>query len=279
MNIDSYLKRINSENLKETSLENLKLLHSKHLLNIPFENLSVALNEHVKMDIEPIYDKIINKNRGGFCFELNQLFAWLLKSIGYDITLISCRVFQVTAQVYSPWFSHLAILVKLDEKVYLVDVGFSSSFFHPLEFIPNKIQLDKIGHFCIKNDVTDENQTKLENCFTLYRTVKDVRNNEWKNVYQLDIRPRKIEDYEEMLEYVQSRACARFYNRSFAIRHTQTSIKMLMVYTYSNAVYDQNGNEIHTEEYEIDKEKINDVLRDEFNIRLEKHFVPRNINL
>ncbi len=41
---------------------------------------------------ETIYDKIVNQNRGGLCMEVNALFCWFLKSIGYDATMIRASV-------------------------------------------------------------------------------------------------------------------------------------------------------------------------------------------
>jgi N-hydroxyarylamine O-acetyltransferase len=78
MDVDEYLKRINSLNLKETSVQNLFRLQQNHLLNIPFENLDVHLNKKIECNLEKLYEKIIVKKRGGFCCELNYLFLWLL---------------------------------------------------------------------------------------------------------------------------------------------------------------------------------------------------------
>ena len=103
MNTTDYLKRINSEQYRAVSLQNLKQLQKNHLAIIPFENLSLMIKQQVTMNIETMYSKVINNHRGGFCFELNQLFAWLLKQLGYDIKLIPCRVFGVLTRTYMPW--------------------------------------------------------------------------------------------------------------------------------------------------------------------------------
>ena len=153
MNLNEYLKRINCENLKNTSvsLEKLRHLHSNHLLAIPWENFSLAQNDRVIMNLEKIYDKVIRRGRGGFCFELNQLFAWLLTQLGFELKLISCRNFLMLQQEYHPWSGHMAMLVCLNNgsQTYLCDVGHSSSPRYPLEFTANKIQQDAIGHYKI----------------------------------------------------------------------------------------------------------------------------------
>ena len=104
------------------------------------------------MNLERIYDKVKRRGRGGFCFELNQLFAWLLTQLGFELKLISCRNFLMLQQEYHPWSGHMAMLVSLNNdggQTYLCDVGHSSSPRYPLEFTVNKIQQDAIGHYRI----------------------------------------------------------------------------------------------------------------------------------
>ena len=153
MNLNEYLKRIKCENLtnkNKVTLENLRLLHASHLLAIPWENFSLAQNDRVTMNLEKIYDKVIRRGRGGFCFELNQLFAWLLRELGYELKIISCRNFQMLAQEFHPWSGHMAILVTFKSgEIFLCDVGHSSSPRYPLEFVTNKIQQGAIGHYKI----------------------------------------------------------------------------------------------------------------------------------
>ena len=272
MEVDSYLKRIKSENLKEVSLENLKQLHSNHILNIPFENFGIALNEHVKMDLAAMYDKIIKKNRGGFCFELNYLFSWLLKSLGYDLILISCRVFKEKK------YSHLAMLVNINGQKYLADVGFGPGFRSVLEFVSNKIQQDKTGCYSIKDGISDEIEIQAEDCYTLYRTVKNLNENDWKPVYFFNVKPHKIEDFQEVLDYVQSPVCTHFYNRSFCFSQTENSIKTLLVYKFTDSFY-ENGIEVKTDEYQVEKDKYNEILKSKFGIVLDRDFQPRYISL
>ena len=155
MNLNEYLKRIKCEHLDANSvasLETLRTLHANHLLAIPWENFSLAQNDPITMNVERIYDKVIRRQRGGFCFELNQLFAWLLKQLGYEFKLIACRNFMLLQQDFHPWCGHMAILVRFNNVTeYLCDVGHSSSPRYPLEFIPDKIQQGLIGHFRIVN--------------------------------------------------------------------------------------------------------------------------------
>ncbi len=108
MNLNEYLKRIKCEHLDidannvASSLENLRTLHANHLLAMPWENFSLAQNDPITMNVKRIYEKVIRRQRGGFWFELNQLFAWLLKQLGYEFKLIACRNFMMLQLDFHP---------------------------------------------------------------------------------------------------------------------------------------------------------------------------------
>ena len=133
----------------ETSKDVLFGLHKQHLLNIPFENLDIHYGTKIELDLEKIYQKIIIKKRGGFCYELNSLFNELLKAIGFDTFLISGRVYRAN-DTYGPEFDHMAIIVTLECKLYLVDVGFGKFILEPLNFVMDILQIDNFGTFVIE---------------------------------------------------------------------------------------------------------------------------------
>jgi N-hydroxyarylamine O-acetyltransferase len=279
MNLENYLKRIKSEHLTEISVENLHSLHANHLLNISFENFSIALNQYVKMNLDIIYDKVINRKRGGFCFELNQLFAWLLKELGYELKLVSCRTFPVSLQRYFPWNTHVALIVRLNNVEYLIDVGYSFSFRYPLEFVINKPQQDTIGHFRIEiGEAFDSHGKQLENVFTLSRTVNDLNetNVNWQIFYQFQTDPKRMDEFQAMLDWVQTSECARFFNRSFCLKHSDNSLYMLVVNTLTRWDF-TNGVETSKEEREIDNDKLIETIHTIMNVNVELEFVPRNI--
>ena len=87
MNLDDYLKRLKCDQIREVSLENLKKLQKAHLCEWAFENLDMHMGKHIEFSFEKAYNKLMNKQRGGYCLELNTVFAWALKKLGYDIYL------------------------------------------------------------------------------------------------------------------------------------------------------------------------------------------------
>ena len=80
MEIAAYLSRIQYQGGLEPNLENLRNLQVAHLLHVPFENLDI--HRKVEIDLEGSYEKIVKRNRGGFCYELNGLFYELLEALG-----------------------------------------------------------------------------------------------------------------------------------------------------------------------------------------------------
>src|SRR5690625_3462112 len=99
--------------------------------HVPFENLDVIRKVPIYLNLEQIYKKIVDNNRGGYCYELNGLFHWLLTNLGYNARLIAATVMRPDGQ-FAKANTHVAIVVSLDQ-YYLVDVGFGSSQLQPID--------------------------------------------------------------------------------------------------------------------------------------------------
>ena len=119
MNTEKYLARIGLENpVAIADIYNLRLLQRQHLLNVPFENLDIHWRRPIVLDTEYFYRKIVEQNRGGFCYELNGLFNELLRESGFETRLLSARVSDGRGS-FSDEFDHLAILVMIGEMQFL----------------------------------------------------------------------------------------------------------------------------------------------------------------
>ena len=88
MNLQSYLDRICYHGPLQVNIETMTQIHSHHLLHIPYENVDVQLRRPVSLEIGPIFDKIVNQHRGGWCYEMNGLLAWALQEIGFTVPLV-----------------------------------------------------------------------------------------------------------------------------------------------------------------------------------------------
>jgi N-hydroxyarylamine O-acetyltransferase len=132
MDVDAYLRRIEYDGSREPSAATLRGLHRQHLFTVPFENLDILLGVPIVLDVSRIYDKIVARHRGGFCYELNGLFGALLRALGFRVEMLSARV-RREGGGFGPEFDHMLLKVELDEP-WLVDVGFGDSFVDPIVF-------------------------------------------------------------------------------------------------------------------------------------------------
>jgi N-hydroxyarylamine O-acetyltransferase len=112
MDINAYLDRIRYDKPVKPDVPTLRGLQTAHMRSIPFENLDIGLKRRIRIDEESIWYKLIRQRRGGFCYELNGLFAWLLKQIGFEVTYLNARVFDRQGNLGID-FDHLALLVQV----------------------------------------------------------------------------------------------------------------------------------------------------------------------
>ena len=121
--VETYLERIGLDEAEEPSREFLDKLIYAHQRAVPFDDLDVSdKHEVVSLGVEDLFDKIVVRRRGGYCFELNGLFGALLRALGFDVHACMARViFRPGAY---PLITHRANIVSIDGKRYLADVGF-----------------------------------------------------------------------------------------------------------------------------------------------------------
>ncbi len=119
---DAYLARMNYQGPVTPSLEALRSLHRSHVMTVPFENLDIHLGRSISLDSADLFRKIVVERRGGYCFELNGLFALLLEDVGFAVTRLAARV-SSGAEGVRPR-SHQLLKVNLCESAWIVDVGF-----------------------------------------------------------------------------------------------------------------------------------------------------------
>lgn len=148
MNIRHYIERIKYSGPLAPTTEVLANLQTAHLLHVPFENLDIHYNRPI--DLTNLFDKIVTRKRGGFCYELNGLFYELLKEIGFTVKMVSARVYDGKKD-YSPEFDHMALIVMSDNNKYLVDVGFGEFSLCPVKIVMNTNTIDPRGIFRIES--------------------------------------------------------------------------------------------------------------------------------
>jgi N-hydroxyarylamine O-acetyltransferase len=180
----AYFERIGYTGSAAPSLAGLEDLHALHVEAIPFENLSPFLGEPVNLDLASLEAKLVRGGRGGWCFEHNLLFSYVLIAMGFDVTRLAARVrWNVPAGVVTAR-SHMLLLVKLDEGDYIADVGFGGlTLTAPLELRAGAEQS------------TPHEAHRLSahgNGYLLEARVDDA----WQALYAFDMHAQQIADYE-----------------------------------------------------------------------------------
>jgi N-hydroxyarylamine O-acetyltransferase len=206
MDTQSYLQRINYTGPLAPGAETLRLLQVAHLLTVPFENLSIHSGEPIVLDDEALFEKIVRRRRGGFCYELNGLFAALLRALGFDVTMLSAQVANAEG-IFGPDFAHMTLLVTLAER-WLVDVGFGDSFLAPLKLEEEGEQIQ--GHRAYRIVREDESLTLMQ------RSNDD----ELKQQYRFTLQPYQYSDYAEMCRYHQTSPQSHFTKTRICSRAT-----------------------------------------------------------
>lgn len=122
--VEKYLERIGFEGPREVSLECLNRILVAHHRSVPFENIDVCdLDRPLDLSPDALFRKIVLEHRGGYCFELNGAFLYLLKALGFEVTPCYCRSIRNGAL---GGISHRGVLVYLDGKTYFTDVGYGN---------------------------------------------------------------------------------------------------------------------------------------------------------
>lgn len=199
LSVEKYLERIGIKKVVKPSIVLLAELQLAHLYSVPFEDLDIPDRARIILDIERIYKKIVPTKRGGFCYELNGLFHWLLTNLGFKVDMLSARVYNHQKLELGPEFDHMTLIVHLD-KDFLVDVGFGDSFQIPVE-MPDGEYVDISGRY--KIFPTGGNGYQL----------KRFEENEWKLQYSFTTIPREFSDYSEMCSFQQDSPTSHFRTR------------------------------------------------------------------
>lgn len=204
--VDAYLRRLAVERRGPSDLAALRTLHSAHLRSVPFENLSVHLGEPISLEPAALATKILTRRRGGFCYELNGLFARLLDQLGYHVTLLGARVWD--GQTFGPPLDHLVLAVGTadEDGRWIVDVGFGDHSVYPVPWQEGVGHHDPGGVFRLE-PADDGNWDLCRNGSVQYRIEPNAR---------------LLADFDAMCWYHQTSPLSHFTRSLVCTRRTET---------------------------------------------------------
>ena len=244
----AYLERIGARRPVRADAAGLRELQRRHLMTVPFENLSVHLGEDIVLTEEALVEKVVTKGRGGFCYELNGAFAALLRPLGFRVTLLQARVFGEDGGLGIP-YDHMALRVETDDGTgpWLADVGFGAPALRPLLLDGRDEQDDPSGVFRFH----EAPQGDLD---LLRDGVPQFR---------LDPRPRALADFRGGCWYHRTSPDSHFTQSLVCSRRTGNGRVTLSGRTLVTTV----GGERHTSELATDAEVLA-AYREHFGLRL-----------
>lgn len=205
-NLKLYLQRLGFEAPPEPTLDTLRLLQLRHTGVFPFENLATISGAPVLIDLPSIEEKILVGGRGGYCYELNNLFFALLLELGFDARAISGRV--VMNQPEGSWTArtHRLSLVTIDEVRYITDVGFGG-------MVPTApLLLDTEAE-----QATPHEPYRIEKQPDGYMLLANVAG-EWRSMYLFDLQRQEDIDYTIGNWYVSTHPESPFSQRLMVAR-------------------------------------------------------------
>ncbi len=205
MDVRAYLERIGYNGVADPTLTTLRQLHRLHLRAVPFENLDIHLGRPINLDVDALFQKIVGCRRGGFCYELNGLFAEMLRALGFDLDLLSARVAHQDGS-FGREFDHLLLRVRIDGRDWIADVGFGDSFLEPL--LLYGYEQDCCGTLYLI-DTPQENLLLLRH-----------ENGQWRQQYLFTTASRRLEDFQEMCVYHQTSPMSSFTRGRIVSRAT-----------------------------------------------------------
>lgn len=207
MDVNAYLERIGYRGPLAPTAETLRALHVAHVTAVPFENLSIHAREPVVLEDAALFEKIVGRGRGGFCYEDNGLFAALLRSLGFRVSMLSAEVAK-SEGVFSPPFEHMALLVTLGER-WLADVGFGDSFVEPLP-------LDERGE---RAQGRHAYRVEPDGDY-LVVARRDLAGGGWETQYRFTLRPHVYADFADRCHYQQTSPDSHFTRNRICSRAT-----------------------------------------------------------
>jgi N-hydroxyarylamine O-acetyltransferase len=201
---EAYLQRIDVTLPTAADAAGLRILHRAHQTAVPFENLSIHLSEPITLGEDELLDKIVRRRRGGFCYELNGLFALLLEALGAQVSRVAARVYGDGRM--GPPFDHLALIVRATDGSgpWLADVGFGSHSVYPLLLDGRAEQDDPAAVFRLA-DAEDGDVDVLKDGTPQYR---------------IEMRQRVLDDFVPTCWYQQTSPASHFTQGTICSRLT-----------------------------------------------------------
>lgn len=246
--LDGLLQRTKLDKLPADPLERLKLLHRAIVSQIPFENIAVLEGKPISLELSDLSEKIIRQGRGGYCFELNFLFAAALEELEYQFERLIGRVWVGGRP--DPAITHMALRVTINGLQYLCDVGFGAyGLQEPMPWQLGQVTEQLPDRF--KLSLTESGELQFSG----------LVDGNWIRLYNLLVCPVQPQDYLPANHYTSTHPNSHFTRSPLVAVRTNGGRLTLREKTFRQVV---DG--VETIEELIDYEQFAQVLEDRFHL-------------
>jgi N-hydroxyarylamine O-acetyltransferase len=149
--LSRYLERIGLGSPPDPTEDGLQQVHSAQCFAIPFENIDIHLGRTISLEPQELAAKILHRNRGGYCFELNGIFQMALTAMGFKVRPQLARVLYGRTDPGAR--THEVLIVTISGKRWLADAGFGGPGLRlPLPIISGQVQEQYGERYRLRND-------------------------------------------------------------------------------------------------------------------------------
>ncbi|XP_069494672.1 arylamine N-acetyltransferase, pineal gland isozyme NAT-3-like [Ambystoma mexicanum] len=217
MNKLEYFERIcYGGSTEKADLDTLTAIFQHHIRAIPFENVNIYFGKPVSLDLQTIFEKLVRKKQGGCCWEHNYLFLWVVKEMGYNVTLIGSNFYIPEMEMYSINISHPMLAAVIDAKTYIFDAGSALAYqmWQPIEVVSGKEDHQIPGTFCLTEKKGFWYLDKIKNYQHKLHMLNSGCKGERKTMHILffTLRPRSMEYFQPICTYLQTHEDAMISN-------------------------------------------------------------------
>ena len=214
--IKAYFKRIGLEMPEKIVPDSalLKDLQFAHCTTVPYENLDIIRGIPLSLEPEDLYQKVVVQGKGGFCFELNGLFGWLLRELGYGVTDVAARYLRGETTI--PMRRHRVLIVRAVDGLWLADVG--------------------IGEVCPRYPLRLEEgleQPQFDECYRFEKdpflgwVLMDLHHGEWRRFYSFTEEPQLNVDFVAPTFYCEKHPDSPFFpDEMFSLKTAEGRITL-----------------------------------------------------
>ncbi|GGQ10739.1 N-hydroxyarylamine O-acetyltransferase [Actinomadura coerulea] len=226
LDLPAYLKRIGHVGGTAPTAATLRALHRTHVTSIPFENLEIILGRPVDLSLDAVQAKLVERPRGGYCFEHNRLFAAVLERLGYEVTAVAGRVTMGASKILPATHALLHVRppdASRDEPAWLCDVGFGAGPLEPLRLVDGEEAVQDGWGFRLRRGRTVTAWTPNTSEWELHQRGPDG----WVQRHTSVLNEVFRIDFEVGSHYVSTSARSPFTTRPFVQRFAPDSLRVL----------------------------------------------------